>query len=188
MASTTSHLSKHEAEIRRARWLLFAHRGAPVGRTVSLDGIPYRCTAPGEWSRMETVARRTAPAAAVPDGLRLAAAARKKRDAAPSWADLEALFGADGTVRDARGKRVGYRYPRYDDPEKNQKVVEQVYELWNPHRRASVETGAELNASVRTVELEDQAGRVRVVDERHAETVAHEQGLTTRTRHFTGGI
>lgn len=172
------------AEIGRARWLMFAHRDAPRGRVVVLDGIPYRSKGDGGWERKRDDARAPDPRARNVDmkaANHFSSVAKKKRDAAPSWQDLIDVFGEGGAVRNADGKVVGYRYPKYDDPERSQQVANKVYELWDPHRRVSVRAGAELNADIKLATIENRdTGQVRQVDERSVDKVAPEQGFTVK--------
>jgi hypothetical protein len=169
-------------ELVRMRWLRFAHRGAPVGRTVMLDGFLYRAKADGAWDRHDpALVHRAVSEDAFQTGMRASDVAARKRAAAPEWADLIGLFGEQGVVRNHRGKIVGYRYPKYDDPEKNQKVALQAYELWDRHRRVSVDAGAELNANIKLTTLENRdSGQVRQVDERYADGVATANDFTLK--------
>ena len=120
---------------------------------------------------------------AVAEGMANAETAARKRAAAPSWSDLGAAFGEQGFVRDARGKIKGYRYPKSDDPAVSAVIAKKAYELWEPHRRVSVEAGAKVNANVRLTTLENpQTGQVREVDVRQAEAVARKHGFVERAK------
>jgi hypothetical protein len=164
-----------------ARWLKYAHRDAPVGRRVVLDDCLYRRGANGLWDLECLLGAMEIGEDRVREGLTASDVARRKRDAAPSWADIISTFGEQGAVRNSRGKVVGYNYPKHADPEKNRQVAQKVYEMWDPHRRVSVEAGSNANANIKLTTLENpDTGQVRQVDERHADSVAPTAGFVRK--------
>jgi hypothetical protein len=78
---------------------------------------------------------------------------RRKRAAAPDWADYVHKFGEQGARRNAAGKIVGYQMPKPADPEKQRRINREVYEMWGPHRRVATEIGAENSAAVPVVRM-----------------------------------
>lgn len=94
-------------------------------------------------------------------------AVARKRELAPRYTEIAAAFpgyGERGYVRE-NGRVVGYRYPKSRNPERQQRINRTVFELWNPHRRADMNLGAELNANVATVRARDASGRERRIPE-----------------------
>lgn len=107
----------------------------------------------------------------------------KKRDAAPSWADLGATFGEQGFVRNKRGKITGYKYPKHRDPAKSASVAKQAYEMWEPHRRVSTAQGSERNAQMpMTTLISRKTGRREVVPSSVAERKARKADLVEVSR------
>lgn len=171
------------------RWLNFAYREPRLGTVAVVEGLPYKFVETG-WERLDLLHRAAAARRMdTSDGLRAAEVAARKKMAAPSWGDLIHEFGEQGVVRNERGKIVGYRYPKYDDRDRSQRVAQTAYEMWEPHRRVSVTAGAEVNAGIRlTTLVKPETGQVKQVDERAADVVARTQGFTTPEKHFTGGV
>lgn len=118
-------------------------------------------------------------------------AARKKHDAAPDWSEFVALWGEQGAIRNARGKIVGYRYPKYADPEKQRMVNMQVLELWSRHTRVSTDLGLEESARHAPVTLLDRdTGRKVTTHPATAERRAKKSGMVEapkRLRRKSGG-
>jgi hypothetical protein len=119
--------------------------------------------------------------AAVPDkaaldaGVSTTRAAARKRAAAPSWATIRGKFDKLGGVAtlNAKGETVGYKYPRSADPEKQRKINQTVYEMWNPKRKVEMEVGAEVSAetSKKMVKIKQGDGTVREVIPDKAEKI-----------------
>lgn len=160
------------------RWLRFSSRHPREGERRMVDGAFY-VYASGDWHRV--VERRSAPEMSRSDLERataLTSMAQKKYDAAPEWQDLIDRFGEQGVVRDEHGVIVQYNYPKYDDPEKNRRIAEEVYDLWEPHRRVEMEMGAEASARHEPVLLKDpDTGQTFSTHPAVAEKRARKRGL-----------
>jgi len=106
------------------------------------------------------------------------ARAAKKRDAAPSFADLAAEFGDAGLDRAEDGTIKGYRYPEPKDDADRIRINQRVYEMWNPQRKIAVENGAEHSAQTekRMVRVKTERGVREVVPDR-AERLEREHGV-----------
>lgn len=107
----------------------------------------------------------------------------KQADAAPSYGELQSAFPDGRVVYGPDGKRRGFKYPRHDDPERQRRVNEKVYELWNPNRKLDVENGARRNGAVHSVAMRDREGRKRLVPEQQAEMAGRRKGLLPVVRY-----
>lgn len=109
------------------------------------------------------------------------AAATRKRNAAPTWADINAAFGDQGAVYNADGKQVGYKYPEPRSDEERRRMNQMVYDMWNPQRRIALEIGGERSAKTAVTTLVDQrTGREHQVVAAHAEFKAKKAGLVEK--------
>ena len=158
------------------RWLRFSVRCPRSGERRYVGGKFYEFDGQ-DWSPVRKHARQVDRATsdqAVAD----MAGFQKKYDAAPSWQDLIDRFGEEGVVRNAQGKIVQYNYPKSDDPEKSRKIAQDVYDLWDPHRKVSTELGLEQSAKHEPVTLKDpRTGQTFSTHPKHAEKRARKRGL-----------
>ena len=126
------------------------------------------------------MARGPSPVAS-PELVAATATAAKKRDAAPPW-DFYKQFGEQGFKRDARGRIKGYQMPRPKDDKEAARVRNKVVEAWEPHRRVSIDAGAEAHAKVRTTRLRNKkTGQTMLVPEAFAEKKARAGGMVELT-------
>lgn len=109
-----------------------------------------------------------------------------KRAAAPSWSTIAGTFDKMGGTaeRNAKGKIVGYRYPRPKNDEERVRINNAVYEMWHPHRRVSTELGMERSARAEVTTLVDRrTGRRRTVRAQSAAKVARKAGMVEPMRY-----
>lgn len=101
--------------------------------------------------------------------------AAKKRDAAPDWSEIRDKFDRQGGVAtlNDKGQTIGYTYPRSDDPEVQRRINQDVYDLWDRHRRVGTEIGAEKSARTekQMVRVKTGDGNDRLVHPEQAEKV-----------------
>lgn len=97
-------------------------------------------------------------------------AAARKRAAAPSWATIRSTFDPQGGTAklNEKGETVGYEYPKPKDEAERVKLNAQVYEMWHPQRKVSMEMGAEFSArtSRRMVKVKTADGVREVLPEK----------------------
>lgn len=70
-----------------------------------------------------------------------------------------------------------YHFPKSDDPEKQRKINEAVYDMQQPWRRASSDLSHERNANTESTTLRDRDGKTRVVAASLAERIARKRSL-----------
>lgn len=163
------------------RWLRFSVRHPRPGERRYVDGRFY-VYEDGDWFRERPRARKV-DQGRVEQAVGVSSAVRRKYDAAPEYQDLIDRFGEQGVVRDERGRIIQYNYPKSDDPEKNRKIAEAAYELWEPFYRVSEEIGLEESAKHEPVTLVDRrTGREFSTHPAHAAKRARKAGLVEKRK------
>lgn len=166
------------------RWLRFSVRHARTGERRYVGGKFYEYDG-NDWSPVRPRARKL-DESKVAEAVEMSRELQKKYDAAPSYQDLIDRFGEQGVVRDEKGKIVQYNYPKYDDPEKNRKVAEEVYDLFDPQRRIATDIGLAESAKHEPVTLKDpNTGQTFSTHPKHAAKRARKRGLVEVPRRRT---
>lgn len=166
------------------RWLRFSVRHARTGERRWLAGRFYEYDGE-DWSPVRPKGRQV-DQSRVNEAAALSHELQKKYDAAPEWQDLIDRFGEQGVVRNEQGKIVQYNYPKSDDPEKSRKIAQEVYDLWEPHRRVSTDIGLEQSAKYEPVTLKDpDTGQTFSTHPLHAAKRARKRGLVEARKRRT---
>ena len=170
------------AEFELQRWLELVSRAGRGERERIVQNVRYYRDEDGvwfSWRYSQEMVPDESESAASADATAKAAA---KRNAAPTWAEINHEFGSQGARYNAAGKQIGYKYPEPRTEEERIRQNEVVYAMWKRQREISLDIGGERSARTAVTTLVDRrTGREHQVAAAHADAKARKAGLVEKS-------